>query len=144
MSRRADPALAYPLTVYYDASCPLCRNEMEALKARDAEDLLRLVDCSTGIVAVAGVTRDAMMARIHAQDAAGRWLRGLDVFAAVYGAAGFPVLARVYASSRLRPLLDHGYAWVAGHRQFLSRLGLSRLFRLVPARRPACKACAPR
>ena len=143
MLARADPVLAYPLTVYYDASCPLCRTEMETLKARDADDLLYLVDCSTGLVAFADVTQDAMMARIHARDAAGRWLHGLDVFAAVYRAAGFPALSRLYASPRLRPLLDRGYGWVADHRQLLSRLGLSRLFRLVPARQPSCKACAP-
>jgi predicted DCC family thiol-disulfide oxidoreductase YuxK len=142
MLSRADPALAYPLTVYYDASCPLCKSEMDALKARDVEDLLHLVDCSTGLVAFADVTPAAMMARIHARDAAGRWLCGLDVFAAVYRAAGFSALSRLYASRALRPLLDRGYAWVADHRQLLSRLGLSQLLRLMPAKPRACAACA--
>ena len=143
MSTRADPAVTYPLTVYYDASCPLCRTEMATLKARDGEDLLYLVDCSQGLVAFADVTPAAMMARIHARDAAGRWLNGLDVFAAVYRAAGFPVLARLYASPRLRPLLDRLYGWVADHRGLLARLGFAGLFRLVPATKRACTACAP-
>ncbi|MCC6195653.1 MAG: DUF393 domain-containing protein [Burkholderiales bacterium] len=142
MHARADPVLAYPLTVYYDASCPLCRSEMESLKARDAGNLLYLVDCSKGLVAFADVTQAAMMARIHARDADGRWLDGLDVFAAVYRAAGFPVLARLYASRWLRPLLDRLYGWVADHRRLFARLGLARLFRLVPAHKPACNACA--
>ena len=131
-----DATLAYPLTVYYDASCPLCRAEMETLKARDCDDRLRLVDCSAAAfdaraTAAQGVTRTMMMERIHARDVAGRWLVGLDVFAAVYGAAGLHGLARIYGSRRLRPLLDCAYPWIAAHRYALSRLGLPRFFHLL-------------
>jgi predicted DCC family thiol-disulfide oxidoreductase YuxK len=148
-----DATLTYPLTVYYDASCPLCRTEMEALKARDCDDRLRLVDCSAaafdaGTVAAQGVTRTMMMERIHARDVAGRWLVGLDVFAAVYGATGFPRLARLYGSRPLRPWLDRAYPWIAAHRYALSRFGLPRLFHLLARRtRPPstasrdCAAC---
>ena len=134
-------ASAYPLTVYYDASCPLCRSEMETLKARDTGDVLRLVDCSVpafddAACAADGVTRPMMMARIHARDADGRWLRGVDVFALVYRAAGFTALARIYGSRPLRPLFDRLYPWIADHRYLLTRCGLPRLFRwLAPARR---------
>jgi predicted DCC family thiol-disulfide oxidoreductase YuxK len=76
----------------------------------------------------------------HARDANGDWLRGVDVFAAVYEAAGFPRIARVCRSAMLRPLLDRMYPWIAAHRRILSALGLARLFHL--ARRPACVACA--
>ncbi len=138
--------------MYYDASCPLCRAEMETLKARDDDDRLQLVDCSApafdaGTSAAEGVTRTMMMERIHARDAAGRWLSGLDVFAAVYAAAGFPRLARVYGSRMLRPLLDRAYPWIAANRYTLSRLGLPRLFDLVVRGRPPstrsrqCTAC---
>ena len=72
-----------------------------------------------------------MMARIHARDAAGRWLRGIDVFAAVYRAAGLRRLARLYASRRLRPLFDRLYPWIADNRHYAVGLGLPRLFRLV-------------
>jgi len=136
--------IAYPLTVYYDASCPLCRAEVQALKDRDRDDLLRLVDCSVpGFAAVGDVTRETMMARIHARDAHGRWLRGLDVFAAIYAAAGLRFLARLYASAALRPVFDRIYPWIADHRQLLSRLGVPRLFDLV-RRPPSCAACANR
>ena len=132
---------AYPITVYYDASCELCRAEIEAMKSRDDADRLRLIDASdAGFVPPAGVTRDELMSRIHARDADGAWLRGLDVFAAVYEAAGFRRLARIYRSSALRPLLDRMYPWIADHRQALSALGLPRLFGI--ARRPACASCA--
>lgn len=133
--------IAWPITVYYDASCALCRAEVEAMKSRDAFDRMQLVDASAaGFSAPDGVTRDELMARIHARDANGAWLRGIDVFAAVYEAAGFRRLARLYRSRTLRPLLDRMYPWIADHRQALSALGLARVFGL--ARRPACPACA--
>jgi len=131
---------AYPVSVYYDASCALCRAEIEAMKSRDAHDRLRLVDCSAAdFAAPEGTTRDALMARIHARDANGAWLRGVDVFAAVYEAAGFRRTARLYRSRALRPLFDRLYPWIADRRRMLSALGLPRLFHL--ARRPACAAC---
>jgi len=142
-------ALAYPLTVYYDASCPLCRSEMETLKARDTDDVLRLVDCSAPTFdeaagAADGITRAMMMARIHARDAGGRWLRGVDVFAAAYRAAGFTMLARIYESRLLRPLFDRLYPWIADHRYLLTRCGLPRLFRWLARPRRDCTLCAGR
>ena len=135
---RADPALAYPLTIYYDASCPLCRAELETLSQRDAESLLQLVDCSAGDIALEGVTNDDMMARIHARDAAGRWLRGMDVFAAVYRAAGLFLLARIYrgpqsASAVRSPVpVDRGSSATALAHRIAAR---------VPPRRPGARAC---
>jgi predicted DCC family thiol-disulfide oxidoreductase YuxK len=83
-----------------------------------------------------------MMARIHARDAGGRWLRGVDVFVVAYRAAGFKTLARIYESRLLRPLFDRLYPWIADHRYLLTRAGLPRLFHwLAPARRD-CVACA--
>lgn len=124
------------LTVYYDASCPLCASEMHALKARDVHGMLVLSDCSAAgfddnACAREGVTREMMMARIHARDQYGRWLSGLDVFEAAYRAAGFLWLARLAGSRRLRPLLDRLYPWLAANRNRLSRLGLFRVFALL-------------
>lgn len=125
-----------PLTVYYDASCPLCSSEMHALKARDTHGVLELSDCSAATFddaacAREGVTREMMMKRIHARAQDGRWLSGLDVFEAAYRAAGFRFLARLAGSRRLRPLLDRLYPWIAANRNRLSRLGLFRVFALT-------------
>ena len=135
---------AYPITVYYDASCALCRAEIEAMKSRDVGERLRLLDCSDEeFVAPEGYSRHALMSRIHARDSNGAWLRGIDVFAAVYDAGGFPRIARLYRNRALRPFFERAYPWIADHRQLLSALGLARLFGL--ARRPTCAACdAPR
>jgi hypothetical protein len=39
--------------------------------------------------------KDVMMERIHAQDATGKWIKGVDVFAAAYEVGGFHSLSRI-------------------------------------------------
>jgi len=119
-----------PLEVFYDGSCPICTTEMKALARRDGGVRLALTDCSpTGFAADApdAPTRAELMHRIHARDAQGRWLRGVDVFVAAYDAAGFHRTARVLATPRLRPLLDRLYGVVADHRRPLAALRVHRL-----------------
>lgn len=121
-----------PLKVYYDKSCPLCATEMHALQELDWRGRLELVDCSAqdfgdGKAEREGVTRNAMMTKLHVRDPEGRWLKGLDAFEAVYAAAGLDRAARLWAHPRLRPALDLVYPWIARYRQPLSRLGLQRL-----------------
>jgi len=118
--------------VYYDKSCPLCATEMHALRELDWRGRLRLVDCSApdfdgGDAAREGISRQAMMSRLHARDPEGRWLTGLDAFEAVYASAGLHGPARFWGSRRLRPLLGRLYPVLARHRQPLSRLGLHRV-----------------
>lgn len=124
----------YPLTVFYDASCPMCASEMVALKARGAGSSLQLVDCSAPefdhtVLSGIGITRADLMARLHARDAHGRWLVGLDALEAAYRAAGLERAAALWGSRRLRPILGRLYRWVARRRQVLSRLGLNALVR---------------
>jgi predicted DCC family thiol-disulfide oxidoreductase YuxK len=136
--------LLYPLTVFYDASCPLCANEMHALRDLDTSGHLELVDCSAPDFRAddltEGITREALMRRIHARDAVGTWVVGLDCFEAVYRAAGLEGAARVWGDPRLRPLLDGLYPWIARNRQMLSKLGVSALIRyFIP--KPRTIAC---
>jgi predicted DCC family thiol-disulfide oxidoreductase YuxK len=124
---------AYPLTLYYDASCPLCLAEMTALARSDARGRLRLVDCSQpGFVdadcIAGGHSTTELMQRMHARDADGRWWVGIPAFAVAYAAIGVEGVSRFFADPRWRPVLDRLYAWVADHRQGLSRLGLNGVF----------------
>ena len=141
--------LRYPLTVFYDASCPMCASEMHALRDLDTHGRLKLVDCSApefrddGLRAE-GITRAVLMGRIHARDAHGRWLIGLDCFEAVYRAAGLEDAARVWGDPRLRRLLDALYPWIARHRQVLSRLGINALVRFLIPRLGKTRDCADR
>ena len=121
-----------PLTVYYDKSCPMCATEMHVIEGLDWRGRLKLVDCSApgfddGVLAKEGVTREAMMTRLHARDPEGKWLKGLDAFEAVYASAGLKGAARFWGDRRLRPLLERIYPVMARYRQLLSRLGLHRV-----------------
>ena len=127
------------IEVFYDGSCPVCTTEMQALARRDGGARLALTDCSpAGFAADApdAPTRAELMHRIHARDAQGRWIRGVDVFVAAYDAAGFHRTARVLASPRLRPLLDRLYGVIADHRRLLAVLRVHRLLgRVLHGRR---------
>ena len=126
-------AVAWPLTLYVDEACPLCRAEMRGLSARDSRHCLRVVDASVAgfggdeATRAAGLDQATLLHRLHARDARGCWLVGIPVFAAAYEAAGIHWLARLLRVRWLRPFLDLGYALVADHRWLLVRLGAPRL-----------------
>ncbi len=125
--------VVFPLTIFYDDSCPLCRAEMNEIKRCDSRDRLHLLDCSKAgfcdaTAAGKGILRDDMMRLIHARDASGRWLVGVEVFIAVYRAIGIESVARMFESSTLRPFWDRFYPWIARHRMALSRLGITQVF----------------
>jgi predicted DCC family thiol-disulfide oxidoreductase YuxK len=122
-----------PITVFYDHSCPMCRSEMLAMKSRDSANSMILVDCSPIDFDEApfvkdGVHRIDMMKLIHAKDANGKWLIGVEVFAVIYRLAGLPFLSAVWESSLLRPILSRLYPWVANNRMWLSKFGVLKFF----------------
>jgi len=128
---KIDPA--WPLTIYYDASCPLCERELGTLASCDSECRLVLVDCSSPNfgdrhTADAGLEQSNLMLAIHARDATGRWYRGIDVFALAYHAAGAKIVARILTHPRLRPFWEWLYPRIAKKRMLLSKLGLTDLY----------------
>ena len=130
-----------PLTIYYDASCPLCTSEMAAIRSHDRCGRLAMVDCSgtngsSLPTACDGITTEAMMRSLHARTTDGNWLVGVAAYEAIFRAVGFRRLASLAAHPRLRPLWDRIYAWVARNRHRLPRRGLARLLALG-ARRDA-------
>lgn len=120
----------YPLTLFYDASCPLCAAEMHNLMLRNTEGHLAFVDVSAPEVPshIDGVSREAMMTEIHARQADGEWVRGVDVFRLAYRAAGLPRVSSVLSWPLLAPAADALYPWVARHRQQMPKMLSSLLF----------------
>jgi len=83
--------VSYPLTVFYDASCPACAAQIEPLKKCNTHGRLELVDCSApgfheGLLAAEGLTHSMLMKRIRVRDARGRWLLGIGAVEAAYRA----------------------------------------------------------
>lgn len=140
----AEPA--WPLRIFYDASCPLCAAEMHGLRERDTQARLQLVDCSApgfdqAELAAAGIPLQTALNHIHARDAAGHWHRGVAVFELAYTAAGIGWVARLLGKPWLRPLLDTAYPWVVRSRGLLARLGLVPLLAALMRRGRAQSAC---
>ncbi|NOS98717.1 MAG: DUF393 domain-containing protein [Methylotenera sp.] len=132
--------IAYPLTIYYDASCPLCAAEMHTIKETDFENKLILVDCSKNNFnepAFCPTSKAVMMERIHAVDATGQWISGVDVFAIAYSAGGFTKLSKLWGSKTLRPLLSRAYPLIADNRQWLSKTPLPYMLNKL------LRMCAP-
>lgn len=137
---------SYPIRIYYDHSCPLCRTEMFALKQYDVKERLELVDCSPvdfhdEFAQHAGYERTAMMRLIHARDADGKWMIGVPVFEAAYGATGIIGMEKMWANPMLKPLWNRIYPVIADNRMLLSKLGITKLFGWV-VKRAAKKAVA--
>jgi predicted DCC family thiol-disulfide oxidoreductase YuxK len=126
----------YPLTLLYDGACPVCNLEMDNLKARNAQGLLRFVNITTpGFDAAPYRASIAEMnALIHAQRADGALVIGVEVFRLAYGAVG---LGRVTAFTRwplLKPVVDAAYALFARHRYFVSRFATPLILWLAARR----------
>jgi predicted DCC family thiol-disulfide oxidoreductase YuxK len=118
----------YPLTLFYDGSCPVCREEVALLMKYDSLGNIALEDCSPAqyappLDAPTGVTREAMMTLIHGRDANGQWLVGAPVFAAAYAGCGFAEFAWLWGNPRLQGFWRVVYPWVARNRMFLSKIG---------------------
>ena len=140
-------AIAYPLTVYFDGSCRLCTSEMQNIAARDAiraiqqnsERMLNLIDCSPVDFddSTLPASREMMMNMIHARDAAGRWLRGVDVFVACYAAADLGIVSRILAHRFIKPYAARLYPWIVRNRYRMSKFGLYRLLEIFSKRAKA-------
>ena len=133
----------YPLTLFYDAACPVCSLEMDHLREASRDGRLRFVDISQpGFDASAhGGSAAAMDAEIHGLCADGTMLRGVEVLRLAYGAAGLGWVLRPTGWGPLRPLFDAGYRIFARHRRPISRAAapLIDAVRAARARRQAAR-----
>lgn len=113
----------FPLTLLYDASCAVCSLEMDHLRARDIDGLLRFIDIAAPGFDPAryGATIDALNAEIHGVRPDGSLIRGVQVLRLAYGAVGLGWALRPTGWPALRPVFDVAYRVFARHRQAISR-----------------------
>ena len=116
----------YPLTVYYDGSCPVCSREIDRYRTLSQSDRLHFVDISAASFdAVAlGLDPSALMKAMHARDAGGRLYLGVEAFRALW--LGLPRLRYRYLSQLLGLPVLHllavfGYRIFARWRHWLPR-----------------------
>ncbi len=126
---------AYPLTIYFDASCRLCSSEMQNITLHDVNNQLILIDCSAPdfdntTCKINNISQTAMMNQLHAQDANGEWLIGVAAFEVIYQTVGMATIAKLWGSPLTRPWAERMYPWVVRHRYTLSKIGLHELFGL--------------
>jgi predicted DCC family thiol-disulfide oxidoreductase YuxK len=121
--------MRYPITVYFDGACKLCRSEINNIAARDHAARLVLIDCNTPRFdyAALDLTQTAMLNEIHARNADGAWLRGVDVFIAMYQAVELGWVASVMAHPLVKPRAMAFYPWLVHNRYWLSQLGLHKI-----------------
>ena len=135
-------AVAFPITVYYDHSCVLCRSEIEHIKVRDERGMLLLVDCSAADFddSKLPVSKATLMDCIHAIDLQGRWVKASDVFVVLYTAVGMHRTAKAWSFGK--PIAEKLYPLIVRHRTFLSKLGIDTFFNWQTRRYLAKKAAA--
>lgn len=124
----------YPLTLFYDGACPICRLEMDRLAARDALHRLAFVDISAHAFSAQahGMPElPALQALIHARTPDGRVVIGVPALRMAYVAVGLGALVAPTAWPLLQPAVERFYAWFARHRYGLSALGAPLIDRLA-------------
>ncbi len=115
----ADSAAAPPpaITLCYNGFCPLCRGEVEHYQRLAAPRGLPIgwqdVNTSPELFARYGIDYDTALRRVHAIDAEGKLLRGVDAFFPVWRSLpGYRWLAAVLSFPLVRPLAWFGYEYL--------------------------------
>jgi predicted DCC family thiol-disulfide oxidoreductase YuxK len=113
----------YPLTLLYDAACPVCALEMDHLRARNEAGRLVFIDISAPGFDPApfGATLAEMDAEIHALRADGQLMKGVQVLRLAYEAVGLGWVMRPAGWAPLRGPADVAYRLFARHRRTISR-----------------------
>jgi predicted DCC family thiol-disulfide oxidoreductase YuxK len=111
------------LTLYFDGNCPLCAAEMSYLAKHDTEHNLGFVDVRQdgALDQLRGVSCETALGAIHALNAKGEILLGVDVFIQAYRIVGLKKLSWLLSVRALRPVFDFLYRLFAKHRFFISR-----------------------
>jgi predicted DCC family thiol-disulfide oxidoreductase YuxK len=118
----------YPLTVFFDGGCPVCSREMAFIRKQTSGAKLIFIDISRPDFDPApyGRSRKEFMAKMHAMDAKGRFLVGVDAFRALWQTMPgtlYPCLAKLTGLPGIHALARLGYRVFARLRRYLPPVG---------------------
>lgn len=122
MSNDARPQ--YPLTVFYDGSCPICSGQMADYRERTTAAVLRFVDISRPEFDASryGRSRRQFMKMLHLMDAGGRFYVGVDALRLLWAAlpdTPYRMLAALLGLPGIHLLARIGYRLLAPWRHYL-------------------------
>lgn len=112
------------LTVFYDGSCPICVQEMNQLKQRDANNSLHLVDVLNEQIMekYPHINSEKAMRILHAETGDGKLLLGLDANVAAWRQVNGKPWLTILRWPLIRPLADMAYLFFARKRYAISRI----------------------
>lgn len=113
----------YPLTIFHDGDCPICRFDVANLQARNDAGRLRFIDiASPGFDATPyGLSVEDLRAAIHAQRPDGSWITGMAVFRLACRAVGLGWLVAPTGWPLVRGAVDVLYRLFARRRPWIAR-----------------------
>lgn len=108
----------YPIQIFYDGACRICRSQVLKYKGRDTHDRLKLVDISRRDFNAKDYTlQNADLENyMYAKDSRGRTVRGAQAIAWMLRAVGHRILASLLTMPILKHLARIGYRGLAAHR----------------------------
>ena len=110
------------LTIYYDASCPLCRREIALYRRLRGAERLQWLDVSAGEPLGPDLSCEEAMRRFHVRDAQGRLFSGGAAFARLWRALpGWRVPGWMLAWPPMSWLLELAYRCFLPFRPRLQR-----------------------
>ena len=117
------PETVYPLTIFHDGNCPICRFEVANLQLRNQEEKLRFIDITSPDFDPAhyNMAREAFFTQIQAQRADGNFVSGIEVFQLAYRAAGLGWIVAPTHWKGLAPAANVLYRLFARNRNGIGR-----------------------
>ena len=108
----------YPLTVYFDGECPICRREIDFMKIFNRRGYLQFIDFSASsyLSVEHGLNPCDLGKVIHARWSDETVITGVEVFREMWEAVGLRALARLARRPTINKLLVRAYAWFAKNR----------------------------
>lgn len=116
-------AKQYPLNVYFDGDCPICRREIDLMKMLNRKERLQFIDFATPAYRPTdhGLNQCDLGRVIHARWSDETIITGVEVFREMWEAVGLGFLSRLSRQPMINRILVKAYTWFAKNRLRLTR-----------------------